>query len=213
MEFKGAIFDLDGTLLDTLEDLADSFNYALRSFNFPEHPVNSYKFFVGDGAKDAVTRALPVDKRDEKTVEKTLNLFSEHYSKNYNNKTGPYTGMIELLENLKSRAVKLAVLSNKPHHFTLQCVEFYFNDQFDLVMGAGRFPKKPDPQSALYILKELQIEKSEVVYVGDTKTDMQTAKAAGLPAVGVTWGFRDEAELKETGADYIINHPAELLKI
>jgi len=145
MEFKAIIFDLDGTLLDTLEDLADSFNYALRSFGFPEHPLNSYKIFVGDGAKDAITRALPADKRDEKTVEQTLNVFSEHYSKNYNNKSGPYAGMEELLKNLKSRAVKMVVLSNKPHSFTLQCADFYFNDTFDLVLGVGRFPKKPDP--------------------------------------------------------------------
>jgi phosphoglycolate phosphatase len=215
MKFKGAIFDLDGTLLNSLEDIADSFNYSLAKYHFPIHPVSAYQYFVGDGAKDALKRALPKDIRENETVvEKLLTDFSAHYADNFYNKTKPYDGIVDMVLKLKSMNIKIAVLSNKPHRFTVQCVEKAFNEAFHFVYGVvERFPKKPDAQSTIHLIKKMGLKKSDVIYVGDTKTDMMTAKNAGITAVGVSWGFRDVKELKKYGADFIINSPNELINL
>lgn len=214
MKYKAVIFDLDGTLLDTLEDLADSFNYALKMHHFPLHSSSACRMFVGDGARTAVERALPPEARDDKTIDKVLAEFSKHYAQNYNNKTKPYPGIITLLEALKSTGINLVVLSNKPHEFTLQCMNAYFKNIFILVQGVEtRFNKKPAPESSHNILERLKLSAEEALFVGDTRTDIQTAKNAGLKSVGVTWGFRERKELQQAGADFIIDRPEELLTL
>ena len=213
MPHKAVIFDLDGTLLDTLEDLADSFNFALNRFGFAVHPIDAYKHFVGDGADTAVTRALPERARSEQNIKNVLNVFNMHYDKNYNVKTRPYPGILELLDILKSRGLKLIVLSNKPHDFTVSCVAEYFPGMFDAVRGVDlQFPKKPHPAAANYIIGSLKIEAAETLYIGDTATDMETAEKAGFESIGVTWGFRDETELRAAGAKHIVNNSVHILK-
>jgi len=214
MNYSAIIFDLDGTLLDTLADLADSFNHALTAHQFPAHPVSAYRIFIGDGARTAVERALPQTARNNQTVEIVLQEFKRHYAQNFNNKTRPYPGILSLIEKLKSKDIRMAVLSNKPHDFTIQCTDYYFKNKFDLVQGFdNRFPKKPEPQSVKFILGELGLKAEEALYVGDTKTDMATARNADITSVGVVWGFRDERELRESGANYIIHHPGEILQV
>ncbi len=214
MRFNAVIFDLDGTLLNTIDDLADSFNYALAQYQFPQHPVSAYRFFIGDGAHMAIERALPPEARNAEIIEQVLGAFSEHYAQNYKNKTKPYPGITELLKTLKNRAIKMAVLSNKPHDFTIQCVREYFDDYFIPVQGVeSRFDKKPAPESTHHILEQFKLPAEQVLFVGDTKTDIQTAKNAGLKSAGVVWGFRGREELQQAGADFIIGHPKELLTL
>ncbi len=213
MPFKAVIFDLDGTLLNTLEDLAASFNYALKSAGFSEHPVYAYKHFVGNGAEMAIKRALPEEARGDAEITKVLNIFKEHYAHNYNVKTRPYPGILELLQRLKGQDAELAVLSNKPHDFTVDCVAENFPDTFHIVRGVdNRFPKKPDPAAALFIINDLKISADETLYVGDTATDMQTAKRAGFFALGAAWGFRGEGELRAAKADVVIHNPLDVLE-
>ncbi len=208
MPFKAVIFDLDGTLLNTLEDLANSFNYALAFHHFSQHPVSAYRYFIGDGAHTAVERALPPEARDEETVRLVLKAFTDHYAQNYKNKTLPYDGIPVLLETLKSNNIKMAVLSNKPHDFTVQCVQDYFDGYFIRVQGVeSRFDKKPAPQSTLHILEQFRLPAEQALFVGDTKTDIQTAKNAGLKSAGAVWGFRGREELEQAGADFIIEKP------
>jgi len=211
MSFNGIIFDLDGTLLNTLDDLADSFNYALAQYQYPQHPLAAYRYFIGDGAQTAVERSLPPEARNEKTVRLVLSAFTEHYAKNYKNKSQPYPGIPALLESLKSRDIRMAVLSNKPHDFTVQCVQDYFDNYFIRVQGVeSRFDKKPAPQSTLHILEQFKLPAEQALFVGDTKTDIHTAKNAGLKSAGVAWGFRGRVELEQAGADFIIEHPQKL---
>ena len=212
---KAIIFDLDGTLLDTIEDIADSMNHVLDRNGFARHTIEEYKLFVGDGATNLVKRSV----RDAGATEDMLLLLETEYRAEYNkrqaDKTKPYDGIRELLSSLADSGVKKAVLSNKPHDSTEEVIAYYFPDVvFDAVIGQrpGR-PIKPDPCSALEILEIIGVEKADVLYVGDTGTDMQTAKNAGLKAVGALWGFREKAELAENGADVYIEHPMELLTL
>lgn len=214
MIYKGIIFDLDGTLLDTLEDLADSFNHALEENGFPAHPVEAYRYFVGNGAQKAVERALPDLSRKDKIIDKVLTEFKTWYDRHYHIKSAPYQGIMETLDELQKMNFNLAVLSNKPHEFTGKCVQHYFPDIFDLVQGHRYdFPRKPEPASTKHILEALELTAEQTLFVGDTRTDIETAKNGGLMSVGVAWGFRGEAELKAAGADYIIHQPRELFKI
>lgn len=214
MDFKALIFDLDGTLLNTLSDLADSFNYALAQNQFPQHPLSAYRHFIGNGARMAVERSLPPEARMDKTIDTVLRVFTMHYAQNYKHKSQPYPGIVELLNTLKDKNIQMAVLSNKPHDFAVQCVREYFDDYFIHVQGAeSRFDKKPAPQSTHFILEQFELPAARVLFVGDTKTDIQTAKNAGLRSAGVTWGFRDRKELQQAGADFIIDHPLGLLSL
>ena len=212
--FKIAIFDLDGTLLNTIDDLANACNYALKEFSFPIHEVNKYKIFVGNGIYKLVERAVPNDKRDKETVLKVLGLFTDYYNKHMMDVTKPYEGIIELLDEIKRRNIKLAVVSNKKHEFTLEIVKKYFGNKFDMVIGhRENYKEKPDPTSVLEVLEEFSIEKSNCIYVGDSNIDIITANNAGVKSVGVTWGFRDEEELSKEGATYIVNNIKELRDI
>jgi phosphoglycolate phosphatase len=215
MKYHAVLFDLDGTLLDTLDDLADSTNLALRRLGLPEHPVESYKLFVGDGIDSLIRRAIPEDHRDSATLRECVNLTRVNYAARWAEKTRPYDGIAELLDVLTTRGVRMAVFSNKPDEFTQLCVERLLAGwRFEVVLGARpSLPKKPDPAGARLIARSLQLETAEIVYLGDTDTDMQTAVAAGMFPVGALWGFRTAEELTANGARTLIEKPLDLLRI
>ena len=214
MSQKAVIFDLDGTLIDSLEDLANSVNQTLSEFGFNTHEINAYKHFIGDGVKILLKRATN-EETDEETIEKLHQRFKVIYKKEIDSKTKVYEGIYELLENLEKINYPKAILSNKPHNFTLDCMDNFFSN-YSFVNISGQkdtIAKKPDAQAALLIAKQLNKDVRDIYFVGDTKTDMQTAKNAGMKAIGVLWGFRDEKELKDNGADFIVSNTDELYNI
>ena len=213
MKFKAILFDLDGTLLDTIEDLTDSMNMALRRLGYPSHDADTCKKFVGDGVEKFAARALPDNHRDESTVEKCVSAMREEYSKLWANKTKPYDGIPELLDALTAQRVAMAVLSNKPDDSTREMVAKMLRRwRFYPVVGSRPLvPKKPAPTSALEISERLAVPPKEFLYLGDTGTDMNTAKAAGMFGVGALWGFRTAEEIKESGAEVLVEHPTEVL--
>jgi len=212
-EFKAVIFDLDGTLLDTLRDIADSMNSALESMGYPPHDVDAYKHLTGEGVAQMAERSLPPAARDDAAIEDCIRRFRSAYVENYMNHSRPYEGIPELLDILAGRKISLNILSNKLDDFTkLLARNLLSRWPFSHVLGSGAgFPRKPDPSGALLIARELNIRPAEFIYAGDTATDMLTAAAAGMHAVGVLWGFREEAELREGGAAEVIQSPSELL--
>jgi phosphoglycolate phosphatase len=213
---RAVLFDLDGTLLDTIEDLADSMNCVLGRFGFGLHDIETYKYFVGAGVEELVRKALPNDGRITGSVyEACLALMREEYGRRWKDKTRPYDGIADLLDELAQRKVKLAILSNKPHDATLRVVsELLPSWSFDAVLGARpSIPKKPDPLSALEIAEAIQIQPGEFLYLGDTDIDMKTANAAGMYAVGASWGFRRADELIAGGAKTVIEKPVELIEL
>lgn len=215
MTYGGAIFDLDGTLLDTLEDLANSMNAVLRKHGLPEHETEKYKYFVGNGMDTLVRRALTPKHDEEKLAKICLAELHAEYGRRWNEKTQPYTGINALLDALYAKGVRLSVLSNKADSFTKMIIERYFGaGRFHFVYGAREgVPKKPDPGSALEIAELSGIPPAEYLYLGDSGVDMQTATAAGMYAVGAAWGFRDEEELIKNGAKTLIKQPSELLAL
>ena len=215
MKYKAIIFDLDGTLLDTLEDLANSTNHVLQSEGLPIHDMEKYKYFVGNGMYNLVLRTLPLDKREESYVRHCHALVKEEYGKRWADTTKPYKGIPDLLDKLTALRCKLAVLSNKPHEFTLLTVKRLLERwRFDAVLGErSGISRKPDPAGALEIASLFNIDPKEFLYLGDTGIDMATAKAAGMHAVGVLWGFREAEELLKNGADILIKTPADLFKL
>lgn len=215
MPYKAVLFDLDGTLLDTLNDLADAGNRVLAARSLPIHPVEAYRYFVGDGVATLVERILPPSHRTAGEIARNVEAFQQEYAGNWDAHSAPYAGIAEMLDALTAAGLRLAVLSNKPEAFTRLCVERLLPDwPFAPVFGqrAG-VPKKPDPAGALAAARELRLAPQEVLYVGDTSIDMRTARAAGMDAVGVLWGFRDAEELRQAGAGMLISAPAELLPI
>lgn len=212
---RAAIFDLDGTLLDTLVDIAESANEALAAADLPGHPVDAYRTFVGDGMHVLIQRILPRQQADDETIARVLELYRAAYGRRWNNRTRPYAGIPEALHELSSTPVKLAVLSNKPQTFTELCIAFHLpGNSFQIVYGQrDNTPRKPDPAGALEIARAFQVMPPEVVFIGDTKTDMETAAAAGMRAIGVSWGFRPVEELRDHGAEIIVDHPADLLHL
>ncbi len=215
MRYKAVLFDLDGTLLDTLEDLADSANHALAEMRMPEHPVDAYRYFVGDGMMTLIERIVPDDRRNEKIILETADAFRRHYSGNWHVKTRAYPGIREMLTALVDAGLQLAILSNKPQDFTELCVERLLGDfPFAPVLGQREgIPKKPDPAGALEIAEILNTAPEQFLYLGDTSIDMYTAGRAGMCAVGVLWGFRTERELRESGADHLLRAPSDLLTL
>lgn len=215
MNFQAVLFDLDGTLLDTLEDLADSMNAALQRAGFSVHPINSYRYFVGDGMDILVERVLPENARDSKTKAQLKTAMEEEYGQRWNTKSHPYAGVVELLDALQQRDLPMVVLSNKPEPFTVEVVsQLLAGWRFAIVRGARpEVPPKPDPGSALAIAASLNIEPARFLYLGDTNTDMLTATRAGMYALGVTWGFRPGKELLQSGAQRLLQEPSELLDL
>lgn len=211
---KAVLFDLDGTLVNSLEDLADSTNYALSELGFPIHKTDEYNYFVGDGIPKLIERALPENARTSETGKKCLDIFMARYKEHYHDKTYAYVGITELLEFLKTKGIKTAVISNKAQEMAEKVVSKLFGDIFDTVAGKrDGFPAKPDPTLTLQIIKELGVEPNDCAFIGDSGMDMAVAVNAGLLPVGVLWGFRTKYELLKNGAAYTVNNPAELIKI
>ena len=215
MKYKAVIFDLDGTLLDTIEDLGDSTNSMLKKHGYPVHDLKAYKYFVGNGMRNLVLRALPEDKRDNISVDQGLIEMQSEYAKRWADKTRPYPGIPALLDALTEKGVKLAVLSNKLDRFSNDIVKKLLPDwSFYPVYGEREgVPIKPDPAGALEIARILGISPEEFLYLGDTGIDMKTAVSAGMCAIGVLWGFRTAEELVKNGANMLIADPLEVLKM
>lgn len=209
---KAVIFDLDGTLLNTLEGLKNSTNFALREFGYSEHPIENIRKFVGNGVAKLIERALP-DGTANPDYEKCLKTFKEHYSKTMESATRPYDGVVELLKELKSRDMKIAVLSNKFDTAVKTLCDKYFSGLIDIAAGESlTTPPKPNPQGTNTIIKSFSLKPEEVIFVGDSEVDAQTAKNAGLKCVGVLWGFRSEETLKKEGVKCLIHKPEELIQ-
>ena len=211
--YRAVLFDLDGTLADSLADLANATNAALTAVGCPPHPRASYRLMVGDGARTLCARAVPADRPE--LVDEVRQRMRNHYAAHYFDETRLYPGILEMVRALAGRGCTLAVLSNKPDDFTNQMIAHYFQpNPFQVVRGhRANVPLKPDPTSALAIAEELKIPAADWLYLGDTNTDMQTARAAGMIPVGVLWGFREREELIASGAAEIITVPADLLKL
>ena len=208
---KTVIFDLDGTLLNTLEDLKDSTNYALVQFGFPQRSLEEVRHFVGNGVQKLIERAVPAI-CDKETCKKCLAVFKEHYSQNMYNHTAPYVGILDVLKKLRQNEIKIGVVSNKFNFAVKELCKKYFTDLVDVAIGqADDVPKKPAPDGVFKAMKELRAEKSLTVYIGDSEVDVQTAKNSELPCVGVTWGFRDKEFLIKNGAKIIVESPKEIL--
>ena len=207
------LFDLDGTLADTIADLANATNWMLEQLGCPTHPMASYRHMVGDGARNLCTRALPPDKLH--LLDDAIRMFRQRYGEHCFDLTALYPGMADLVAKLHASGYKLAVLSNKPDDFTKKTIAYYFKScPFDLVRGQlPGGPLKPDPAAALAIATELRVPPDQWLYLGDTNTDMRTARAAGMFSVGVLWGFRDREELMASGAQELIATPAEVWRL
>lgn len=209
---KAVIFDLDGTLLNTLDDLADSTNYALSKFGYPTRTIEEVRQFVGNGVAKLVERAIP-DGKNNSNFEKCLSIFKENYAQNMYNKTAPYNGIIEMLSNLKSKGIKIAVVSNKFDLAVKELCKKYFEGFIDFAAGeneAQGIKKKPAPDTVISVLNEFNFAPEDAVYVGDSDVDIMTAKNSKMPCISVTWGFRDEKFLLENGATILINAPSEI---
>ncbi len=212
---KLVIFDLDGTLLNTIEDLGNAANYALSQNGYPTHSLASYPFFVGNGVRNLIRKALPDDMRTDSIIESLLKDFKEYYNEHNTDCTKPYDGIEELLRNLQDNGVKIAVASNKYQQATEKIIAHYFGD-IDFVAVYGQregVNVKPDPSVVFSILSDAKVPKSEVLYVGDSGVDMETARRACVDSVGVTWGFRSEKELNEYHADMIVNKASDIFDI
>jgi len=212
VRYRAILFDLDGTLLDTVSDLADSMNSVLSAAGLPVHDTQAYKYFVGKGMKNLTYKALPDSYRVNDTVDRYVKAMLEEYEKRWDKKTKPYKGICEMLDTLVNHDMRLAILSNKTDQFTKKTVERFLSDwEFEYVFGEREgIPKKPDPTSALEIAGLMSLDSKDFIYLGDSGTDMQTARAAGMYAVGAGWGFRKIEELISAGAQKIINKPEEL---
>jgi phosphoglycolate phosphatase len=210
---RAVLFDLDGTLADSLADLATATNGALTQLGCPTHPVERYRYMVGDGARELCARALPADQQG--LQDEVLRRMRQHYDRHCFDLTKLYDGIPELISALAERRHRLAVLSNKPDDFTKRMIAHYFQPSpFAVVRGQlPNVPLKPDPTAARLIAQELGIPPAHWLYLGDTNTDMRTARAAGMHAVGVLWGFRDRDELVESGAEHIVAKPEDVLAL
>lgn len=211
---KAVIFDLDGTLVNSLEDLAAAGNHALTAFGFPTHATEKYKYFVGNGIPNLIYRILPEKNRDEETHKTVLAEFLKYYKLHSNDKTYVYSGIKELIAILKSKNIKVAVVTNKAHGPATEVIAATLPDTFDLVFGQRpEIPVKPDPTLTLMAMEELDVKPNECIFIGDSGMDVKTGVNSGAVPVGVLWGFRDADELLENGAKHLINEPLELIKI
>lgn len=210
---KLCIFDLDGTLLNTIADLGNACNYALRTLGYSEHALTTYNFMVGNGVRKLIERAEP--DADSATLEKLLALFREYYDSHCTDHTKPYPGIPELLSKLVENDVAIAVASNKYQAAVSRIVPYYFPDiPFASLRGQREgFPTKPDPSIVFSILNDHPTPKKEVLYIGDSGVDMETARRACVESVGVTWGFRPASELRGAYADHIVTSPDEILNL
>lgn len=210
-EYDTYIFDLDGTLLSTLEDLAASTNYALRKNGMPEHSIDEIRMFVGNGVKKLMQRAIPNGENNSK-FEQTYALFRQHYLENNLDTTHPYEGIPELLAELKRRGKHLAIVSNKFYTATQELARHFFPDTIEVAIGEREtIKKKPAPDTVIEALKQLGVTAERAVYIGDSDVDIMTAKNCNLPCISVLWGFRDKNFLIEHGGTTFVHHPKEIL--
>ncbi len=212
-KYRAVIFDLDGTLVNTLTDIAESVNYALKKFSLPIFPVDSFRLKVGSGNDELIADCLAPDKQYLK--DQVLEIQIKHYAEHFCDNSRAYPGIKDMLRELQKNGLKLAVLSNKPSPFAPKLVKDVFGDNFfEAVQGElPDVPLKPDPTSALAIADKLGALPQQVAFVGDSSNDMRTARNADMFAVGVTWGFRDREELRQSCSEAIIDHPDELLSL
>ncbi len=212
---KACIFDMDGTVVDTLSSIAYFANNALNEAGLPSIDTEDYRYLVGNGAKNLIKSMLVKIDADEKLFDKVFSRYSTTYNDNFLYLAEPYDGIPDLLKALKDKGITIAILSNKPHATTIKISDALFGkDLIDVCYGArDGVALKPDPAGVFEILAELNLKKEDCLYIGDTSTDMKTGKGAGLYTVGVLWGFRERDELEDNGADAIISHPSELLNI
>ena len=214
MTIGAVIFDLDGTLVDSLDDLADSVNAALAERGLPTHARDAYRYFVGDGIPALVRRALG-ERGDAASLEACVSAVRREYATRWDRKTRPYAGMVEALAALRARGVRLAVLSNKPHALVMKIVErFFAAGAFYASLGAeSGFDRKPDPRGAIEVARRLDVMPKRCMYVGDSSIDMQTARAASMLPVGAVWGFRGAAELLDSGATHLVESPDAIVAL
>ncbi len=214
MKFKGVIFDLDGTLLDTIKDITYTLNLVLGRHGYRQFSEEECKMMVGDGMEVLVKRAVPEIADDDRAVSDLVQEYRREYLSTYKQHSRPYDGILEVLARLKEAGLKLAVLSNKSHEFTVRMTKELLPFEFDVILGAKPgTPVKPDPAPLHQVLQELRLQPSEVVYVGDTSVDMETATAGGLLAAGALWGFREAEELLRSGARVLLKTPYDLLPL
>lgn len=216
---KAIIFDLDGTLIDSIEDIAIAMNTALAELGYPEHPMEAYKGFVGDGLHELAKRALPEKKQTPKEIEALARKYWDYYDVNWYLHTNIYPGVLYLIQLAVARKIKLAILSNKAHYFTKKMIRHFFRgamirhtkNPFGIYSGeeVGKAPK-PDPAMALDLAARLKVKPENVAFIGDSEVDIQTARNAGMIAVGAAWGYRNRKALKDAGADMIFDNPTEL---
>jgi len=212
---KLVLFDLDGTLVNTIADLADTVNFALTKMGFPIHETEKYNYFVGNGFSNLVETALPEDKRTKEIHKECLGIAKAYYEEHYLDKSRPYDGIPELLTRLKEKGYKIAVISNKYHKMAVTVVNTLFGEtMFDAVYGQMEsYPVKPEPTLTLKIISDLKETPDNTVMIGDSGMDMAVAVNAKCKGIGVLWGFRTEGELRENGADYIVSQPEDILEI
>ena len=216
---RAVIFDLDGTLLDTLPDISNAMNKALEDLGYPTHSIEAYKGFVGHGQTELVTRALPAKHRSNKDIMEAGKRFWDYYDIQWYLNTNPFPGILYMIQLCVARKLKLAILSNKAHYFTKKMIRHFFRgamirhtkNPFGVYSGEQPgMPTKPDPTMALELAERMKVKPGEVAFVGDMAVDIETAKNAGMIAIGVTWGFGSKADLKAAGADMIFDQPIEL---
>jgi phosphoglycolate phosphatase len=213
MKYDTILFDLDGTLLNTLDDLTDSVNIVMRQEGCPQRTRDEIREFIGDGVKMLMKRSLPPGTSDTKIL-RCLTKFREVYLENMRNKTRPYEGIPELLKELKAMRIKIGVVSNKPDEATKEMCRQYFGENIDAAIGDNiDRKKKPEPDNVFEALKQLGSDKSKTLYAGDSDVDVKTAKNAGLVCAGVTWGYRSRETLRKAGADHIVDEPQQLIGI
>ena len=213
MKYKGIIFDLDGTLVNSLEDISDAMNSVLKGLNFPIHNYDTYQYFIGSGLRNLVSKALPESNNSIDEIETCFESMVKGYRETCTIKTKPYDGIIELLDNLVSRNIKLAVFSNKADELTKKIVADIFPNYFSNVVGLSvESLKKPNPFEAIAISEKWNLKPEEIIFIGDSDIDMQTAVNANMFPVGVTWGYRTEEELKASGAKLVIHSPLDLIQ-
>lgn len=211
MKYDAVVFDLDGTLIDTLEDLKDSVNFALQKFGFPSRNLDEIRSFVGNGVKRLVYLSVP-EGTGEATSEKCLEIFKEHYKSNSRNKTAPYDGIPEMLERVKAAGFKTAVVTNKIQDAAIEIIRSFFGDVIDVIIGQiDGVAQKPEPDGVWLALEKLGVSKEKAVYIGDSEVDCMTAHNAGLPCIGVTWGFRSREVLEDNKAEFIVESPEKIM--